>query len=351
MAVGSASRLVDWEAAARIGSRVAGAGPGLGRGGAAAMQEEFQAVLAEADAAVSSFTGLRTGDPPTRPWVMSRGQWIRRNLRAFEAVLEPVAERLLGRRLENTLAPVRRSVLAVQIGGILGYLGRKVLGQYDLFVPADDRDLLYFVGPNVVEVERRFRFRRRDFRLWLALHEVTHRAQFDGVPWLRGYLFGLMEEYLSTIQLDPRRLLEDLRRAVAEARRSDRWRELGILFLLMTPEQRSTFRKMQALMSLLEGHGNFVMDRVGRDRIRDAARMRTTLRERRQAGGAGRVLQRAIGVDVKVRQYDVGEAFVARAVELAGADGFARLWERPEHLPTLEEISRPGDWVGRVAAA
>ncbi|HEX2031646.1 MAG TPA: zinc-dependent metalloprotease [Actinomycetota bacterium] len=349
--VGSASRLVDWEAAARIGSRVAGTGPAPGRGGAAAVHREFETILAEADAAVASFTGLRTGEPPTRPWVMSRAEWIRRNLRAFEAVLEPVAERLLGRRLEGALAPVRRSVLAAQIGGILGYLGRKVLGQYDLFMPPDDRDLLYFVGPNVTEVERRFRFPPRDFRLWLALHEVTHRAQFDGVPWLRGYLFGLMEEYLSTIQLDPRRLLEDLRRAVSEARRSDRWRELGILFLLMTPEQRTTFRKMQALMSLLEGHGNFVMDRVGLDVIRDAARMRSTLRERRQGTPASRVLQRAIGVDVKVRQYDVGEAFVSRAVELAGPDGFARLWERPEHLPTLEEIARPGDWVERVAAA
>jgi coenzyme F420 biosynthesis associated uncharacterized protein len=286
---------------------------------------------------------------PTPPWVMSRPEWVSQNLRGFESVLEPVARRLLGSRLRSTMAPIRRSVLAFQVGGILGYLGRKVLGQYDLFLPPDDRELLYFVGPNVVEVERQFRFPGRDFRLWLSLHEVTHRLQFEGVPWLRGYLFELVDEYLATLELDPRRLIDGLRRAMEEARRSGRWREMGILFLLMTPEQRETFQRMQALMSLLEGHGNYVMDTLSEGRVRAAGKMRSKLKERRQQG-MNRTIQRAVGLDVKVRQYDIGERFVASVVELAGQEGFARVWERRENLPTLGEIGRPEAWVERVAS-
>jgi coenzyme F420 biosynthesis associated uncharacterized protein len=248
------------------------------------------------------------------------------------------------------MAPVRRKALAVQVGALVGYLARKVLGQYDLFLPPDDRDLLYFVGPNIIEIERRYRFPSRDFRMWLALHELSHRLQFEGVEWLRGYLTGLVDEYLSTLELDVRALLEGLRRAREEARRNPRAREMGLLFLLMTPAQRETFRKMQALMSVLEGHGNFVMDRLSEGRVREAERMRRTLQQRRHRRGLERAMQRAVGIDVKIRQYDLGERFVAKAVELAGEDGFARVWQSPASLPTLEEIARPRDWVERVAS-
>jgi coenzyme F420 biosynthesis associated uncharacterized protein len=345
----TAAALIDWESAARIGSRFAGGGPSIPPQDRAQLAEDFAEVVGEADVAVSSFTGLSLQGPATRPWVMTRSEWVSQNLRGFERTLEPVAQRLLGSRLQSTLAPVRRSVLAFQVGGILGYLGRKVLGQYDLFLPPDDRELLYFVGPNVVEVERHFRFPRRDFRLWLALHEVTHRLQFEGVPWLRAYLFELVDEYLSTLELDPRRLMEGLRRAFEEARRSGRWREMGVLFLLMTPEQRETFQKMQALMSLLEGHGNFVMDALSEGRVRGAGRMRRKLKERRQRG-MNRTFQRAVGLDAKVRQYDIGERFVSRAVARAGVEGFSKVWEARENLPTLSEIGQPDTWVERVSS-
>jgi coenzyme F420 biosynthesis associated uncharacterized protein len=340
---------VDWETAAAVASRLAGTGPVIGPAHRAALGESLAEVVAEAEAAVAGFTGLHLQGPPTRPWVMRRDEWIVQNLRGFEGVLEPVTQRLLGPRLQGPMAPLRRKALAVQVGALLGYLGRKVLGQYDLFLPPDDRDLLYFVGPNVIEIERRYRFPPRDFRLWLALHEVAHRLQFDGTGWLRGYLTGLVDEYLGTIELDVRALLDGLRRAREEARRNPRSREMGFLFLLMTPAQRETFRKMQALMSVLEGHGNFVMDSLSEGRVRGADRMRQTLQQRRHRRGLERAMQRAVGIDVKVRQYDQGERFVAEAVALAGEEGFARVWESPEHLPTLEEIVRPRDWVERVA--
>jgi coenzyme F420 biosynthesis associated uncharacterized protein len=345
----AASRLLDWEAAAAIGRRLGGPGPTTGPAERARLVEDFDEATREADGLVQELTGLRLPGPPSRPWVLSRGEWVFQNLRGLEQVLEPAAARVLGRRMDGSMAPIRRRVLAAQVGAILGYLGRKVLGQYDLFLPPDDRDLVYFVGPNVVELERRHRLPRRDFRRWLAFHEVTHRVQFEGVPWLRGYLTAQVDSYLSTLELDARKLFERLRRAREELERDPTWRDMGILFLLMTPEQRETFRRMQALMSLLEGHGNHVMERLSEGRVQSAERMRRTLQQRRHRQGFERMVQRAVGLDVKIRQYDMGERFVADAVGLAGADGFARVWEGPQHLPTLEEVARPEAWVERVA--
>jgi coenzyme F420 biosynthesis associated uncharacterized protein len=345
----AAARLLDWDAAARIGRRFAGPGPVTGPAERARLIDDFDDATREADRLVQELTGLPIPGPPSRPWVMSRGEWVAQNLRGFEQILEPAAARLMGRRLQGPAAPFRRRVLAAQVGAILGYLGRKVLGQYDLFLPPDDRDVVYFVGPNVVELERRHRFPRRDFRRWIAFHEVTHRVQFEGVPWLRGYLSSQVASYLGTLDLDARKLVDRLRRAREELDGAPDWREMGILFVLMTPEQRETFRRMQALMSLLEGHGNYVMDRVSEGRVRAAERMRRTLQRRRHRQGFERMVQRAVGIDVKVRQYDMGERFVAEVVDRAGPEGFARVWERPEHLPTLEEVARPEAWVARVA--
>jgi coenzyme F420 biosynthesis associated uncharacterized protein len=345
----AAARLLDWRAAARIGSGIAGAGPARGGPARPARAIDLSEAMARADELVSSFTGLRSDGTPSRAWVMTRAEWIEQNVRGFERLLEPVAERLLGKRADSASAPIRRGVLALQLGAVLGYLARKVLGQYDILLPADDRDVVYFVGPNVAELEARFRFSAPDFRLWLALHEVTHRLQFEGVPWLRGHLGGLVAEYLASLELDPRKLLDTLRRAAEEARRSGGWRELGVVSLLMTPGQRQTFRRMQALMSLLEGHGTYVMDALSEGNVEGAERMRRVLHERRTRRGWNRVVQRAVGIDVKVRQYDIGERFVASAVAESGMEGFSRVWERPENLPTLVEIGRPSAWVERVS--
>jgi coenzyme F420 biosynthesis associated uncharacterized protein len=344
----AASRLVDWQSAAGVARLAAGTGPQVHRSEQARMNEDFRVAVAEAESLISQFTGLSIAGPPTRPWVMSRPQWIERSLRGFETALEPLARRFMERNRDGRAAGIRRKVLAGQAGALLGYVARRVLGQYDLFLPPDDRDLLYFVGPNVLAVERKFGFPPEDFRLWLSLHEVTHRVQFAGVPWLRDHVMGLVDSYLESVELDPRRLVEIVRRAVEEARRGVRWQGMGIVFLLMTEEQRETFRKMQAVMSLLEGHGNYVMHSLARGRIDGAEHMRRALDRRR--GGANRVFQRAIGLEAKVAQYGLGERFVSQVVDRAGSGGFAKVWEQPAHLPSLDEVYRPDRWVERVAA-
>lgn len=344
----AAERLVDWRTARGVGERVAGTGRSLSPLERARIAEDFGELVPEAESLVATFTGLRPEGSRSRAWVMTRGEWVGANLRGFEQVIEPLAEKVLDGRREGAMGSFRRKALGAQVGGLLGYLAHKVLGQYDLFLPPDDDGLLYFVGSNVVAVEREHSFPERDFRLWLSLHEVAHRVQFGGVPWLRGHVSGLVDTYLSTIDLDPKRLLDSLRRAVEEVRSGTEWRGFGWVFLLMNPEQRDTFRRMQAVMTLLEGHGNFVMDSVGKPRIRGISSFRRRLRERRRRRGVERALQKAIGFDVKARQYDMGERFVATVVDRVGMEGFNRVWEGPANLPRLEELTAPERWVQRV---
>ncbi|MGZ8606562.1 MAG: zinc-dependent metalloprotease [Actinomycetota bacterium] len=344
-----AAVLVDWGTAAETARRLGGPGPSTPAIERARLREDLAALVPEAEAAIGEFTGLRADGFRSRPWVMSRAEWASANLSAMQRMLEPLADKLLppgARRSE-----LRRKALGAQIGGLLGYVSRKVLGQYDVFLPPDDEGLLYFVGPNVVEAERRFGLRPRDFRLWIAIHEVTHRVQFGATGWLKTYLKRHIDEYLGTVQVDSRELLAQLRRAAEEIRGGADWRGPQGILLLMTDEQRALFAKMQALMALLEGHASFVMNWVAAGRVDDLARMRRALQERRRTGGMERGLQRAIGFESKIAQYDTGERFVRGVVDAAGMDAFNRIWEREEHLPTLGEIADPTLWVGRVAGS
>jgi coenzyme F420 biosynthesis associated uncharacterized protein len=342
-----AAVLADWGTAAETGRRVGGSGPptpGLER---ARLREDLAALVPEAERAIGEFTGLPVVGPRSRPWVMSRGEWVNANLTTLQRLLEPLAGKLVPPNAHRSA--LRRKALGAQIGALLGYVSRKVLGQYDVFLPPDDDGVLYFVGPNVIEAERRFSLRTRDFRLWIAIHEVTHRLQFGGTGWLRPYLKRHVDAYLDTVQVDSRQLMGQLKRAAEEIRAGADWRGPQGMLLLMTDEQRALFAKMQAMMALLEGHASFVMNRVAAGRVQDLPGMRRALKLRRRAGGMERGLQRAIGFETKIAQYEIGERFVRAVVDAAGMETFNRIWEREEHLPTLEEVADPARWLGRVA--
>jgi coenzyme F420 biosynthesis associated uncharacterized protein len=344
-----AAVLLNWGTAADTGRRVGGTGPRTPAVERARLREDLGGLVHEAEVAVNEFTGLQADGYRSRPWVMSRGEWVSANLNGLQRLLEPLAAKMVppgARRSE-----LRRKALGAQVGGLLGYVSRKVLGQYDVFLPPDDDGLLYFVGPNVLEAEARFGLDRRDFRLWIAIHEVTHRVQFGSTPWLKPYLRRQIDAYLDTVQVESRELMAQLRRAVEEIRGGADWRGPQGMLLLMNDEQRALFSKMQAMMALLEGHASFVMNNVGRPRVRDLPGMRRALRERRRTGGVERGFQRAIGFETKIAQYDIGERFVRAVVEETGMEGLNRIWEREEHLPTLQEIAEPARWVGRVSGS
>lgn len=342
----SASRLADWNTAVDVGRRIAGPGvpvPGAER---ARVREDLADLVPYAEQLISSFTGMQVHGFRSRPWVMSRADWMRANLNGLQRLIEPLAERILDGR--PTRAELKRKALGAQAGVLIGYVARKVLGQYDVFLPPDDEGLLYFVGPNLVEVERRFALPPRDFRLWVAIHEVTHRVQFGAATWLRGYLSAQVNEYLATVQLDSRQMMEQLKRAAQEVRAGADWRGMGGVFLLLTPEQRELFKRMQAMMSLLEGHASFVMNEVAREHVADVDRMRGALSTRRRSSGVERTFQKAIGFDQKIRQYDTGERFVRSVVERAGMSTFNLAWRSAADLPTLDEIAEPERWLARV---
>jgi coenzyme F420 biosynthesis associated uncharacterized protein len=344
-----AAALADWGTAADTGRRVGGSGPPSTPAERAEMREDFAQVVSRAEAMISEFTRLSSDTGfRSRAWVMSRGEWVNANLNALQRLLEPLAARVLPEGAPRS--GFRRKALGAQIGGLLGYVSRKVLGQYDAFLPPDDDGLLYFVGPNLIDVERRFHLPPRDFRLWVAIHEVTHRVQFGATPWLRPYLERLIGRYLETVQVDSREVLAQLRRAVDAVRSGADWRGANGILLLMTDEQRTLFAQMQSLMTLLEGHATFVMNGVAEGEVQDLDRMRNALRHRRQSRtGVEKSFQQAIGFETKVKQYAAGERFVQAVIERAGMDGFNEIWRAEANLPTVDEIVQPDRWVGRVS--
>jgi len=342
-----AERIADWSTAVDIARVIHGPGPRIVGEDRDRLREELAALTAEAEVAVASFTELTVDGPAARAWVMGRGDWVRRNTIGLQRLMEPLAARLLESKPERSA--LSRKALGAQIGTILGYVARRVLGQYDVFLPPDDDGLIYFVGPNLVDFERRFALHPRDFRLWVAIHEVTHRVQFGVAPWLRGYLGGLVDEYLASISLENGALMGQLKDAAEELQRGRGAVEgLGGVLLLLTPPQREIFAKTQAMMSLLEGHASYVMNEVAKDLVTDLPRLRRALAERRSTKGVEKAFQRAIAFDQKVAQYDAGERFVREVVARGGQDALNQVWSNAANLPTREEVADPGLWVSRV---
>jgi coenzyme F420 biosynthesis associated uncharacterized protein len=276
------------------------------------------------------------------------------NVASFQRLLRPLTDRF-GERLANgRLAPVARRMAGLEVGFLLGWMSTRVLGQYDLLIIEDERpeeqDLVYYVGPNIVALERRFAFPPQQFRLWIALHECTHRAQFTGVPWLRPHFLELVDRLLSSVDPDPGRMVEGLKRALAEARAGDRPLDRGgLAAAVATPEQRMVLDQIGGMMSLLEGHGDVTMNRAGAGLIPSAERFERVLRARRQSAPVlTRFLQRLIGLEAKMAQYAQGERFIGAVEDAGGPQLLDRAWQGSAWLPTLKEIREPQRWIERV---
>ncbi len=349
---------VDWTLAERVAARVANrSAPDLDRRTLNRLRDDFAELTPLAEELVGSTTGLSSLEGPATAEVTDRAGWIHANLASFKRLLAPLFERAqetgLVRSMPGAAQVATRAVAGAELGAVLGWMSTRVLGQYDLLLTEGgdtSGDVVYYVGPNVVTIERRHGFASREFRLWIAIHELTHRAQFTGVPWMRQHFLGLVGKGVSLATPDPRALAAALGRAASEilARRNP-IAESGLVGLLATPEQAETLRSIQALMSLLEGHGDITMNRAAKDRIPGAKRFADTLQARReQAGGVAKLLQQLIGLEAKLRQYREGERFV-EAVEREGGEGLLSLvWHAPENLPSLEEVREPARWIDRV---
>jgi len=350
---------VDWSIAERVALRLAGSEPFANSYHAESLVPDFTELTADAEELVAAETGLRSLAGPARARVVDRRDWVRANLASFERLLRPLLAKMEEQAFGRGGLPVAMAskVAAMQVGTLLGWMSGRVLGQYDLLVIDDDtaerQDVLYYVGPNLLSLEKRFGFPPREFRLWIALHECTHRAQFTGVPWMREYFLGLVHQAVSMVDPDPNRIMDTLKGALSSARNGRRAMEDGgLVHLLATPDQRAVLNKIGGLMSLLEGHGDVTMDRAAAGRVPSAERFSRVLRERRRAsGGLAKLLQRLLGIEAKLAQYEAGERFIAAIEAKAGRGVIERCWARPEDLPTLDEIRAPEQWLSRMGLA
>jgi len=372
--------MIDWDLAISTGVRFARQGPQVSLADARAVVAELRGLTAVVQQPVREVTGLTSQVSAGPVAVVDRPGWIRANVGGFRVVLEPLAEKLAER---GSAVPAAGSVLGtvgsrftgVQAGLILAYLSARVLGQYELFLPpgetvgvgssatahsgangangavAPSVGRLTLVAPNIVMVERELGVDPHDFRRWVCLHEETHRVQFTSVPWLRGYVQGMMTEFLLASDLDPGAILDRMRAAAGAVAGAVRGGDgESLVEAMQTPAQRALLDKLTAVMTLVEGHGDYVMDAVGPRVVPSVAEIREKFSHRRSsAGRVEQILRRILGIDLKMKQYAEGSRFVRTVVEEVGMERFNKVWTGPETLPTRAELARPADWIARVS--
>ncbi|MDP3966774.1 MAG: zinc-dependent metalloprotease [Nocardioides sp.] len=341
------SSMVDWDFAVSVGTRLAGDGPVVSRTEASDAVTELRDGARRSTDLVRNFTGLDAPDDTAPVLVVDRPGWIRANVDGFARVVSPLMSKLEEKK--GAPSPLTQAVgsrvTAAEVGGLLGFLGGKVLGQFDPFHEPHGRLLL--VAPNIVHVERELEVDSADFRLWVCLHEETHRVQFTAVPWLRDHLHSEIEALVGGFGSDTSALLSDgLKRVGDLLRGAD---DVSLIDLFSTPAQREVVDRVTGVMSLLEGHADVVMDGAGPEVIASLPDIRAKFNRRRKGVGVlDKVLRRLLGLDQKMAQYRDGAGFVNAVVDQVGMDGFNAVWSEPAHLPSKEEIGDPAAWVRRV---
>jgi coenzyme F420 biosynthesis associated uncharacterized protein len=338
------TKMVDWDFAVTLGAKVAGDGPDVTSADAAAAVAELRAGAERSTDLVRDFTGLLAEERTAPVLVVDRRGWVQANADGFARILEPLIDKLASRKgvPQGLSLAIGSRVTGAEVGLLLGFLGSKVLGQFDPF--HDPAGRLLLVAPNIVHVEREIDADPTDFRLWVCLHEETHRVQFTAVPWMRDHLFAEMQALVDSVE--PSHMLDDGLRRVSEAIRGGGG---SLLDVMSTEEQRQIVDRVTGVMSLLEGHADVVMDGVGPSVIPSVAAIRARFNERRKGVGTlDRILRRLLGLDAKMAQYRDGAAFVRHVVDRAGMEQFNAVWERAEHLPSKAEITDPDAWMARV---
>lgn len=343
-------QLVDWEFAARTAAALARPGPQVTREQAERAVGDLHRHAVEAVDHIARVSGLQA--PGTAEVaVIDRASWARANAMSFRDLLAPaVAEALerRGRLPGAQIVAVGSRVTAAEVGSLLGFLSSRVLGQYDPFGTEPAR--LMLVAPNVLQVEQELEVDPRDFRLWVCLHEEAHRVQFTATPWLAGHLQDEVRSLVADVLADPTQILD---RLVAVARGLPELMRTGsqgsLLEAVQSPQQRERLARVTAVMSLLEGHADVMMDEVGPQVVPTVEVIRERFARRRAGRGAlDQLLRRLLGLEAKMRQYADGARFVRRVREQVGLDGFNAVWSTPQTLPLPAEIAEPAAWVARV---
>jgi coenzyme F420 biosynthesis associated uncharacterized protein len=344
--------MIDWFIAQRIATFVAGTGD------AELPTVDLKPLATQSEERVVAYTGLEPARPLPPPEGISRREWVASNVDSMRSLLDPVM-----RRAGSNLGPLRPAmqigmgaVLSAEVGIVLGYLGQRVLGQYELVLldeAVQERPpRLLFVLPNLGQAVHAFGADEREFMTWVALHEVTHAVQFAAVPWLHGHVAGLVRELLGNAEVRleaPRRLhapsLADVRRFATALRHGD------LIAIVTSKSERDLLDRVQAVMAVIEGHAEHVMDAVAPDLVPSLPRLREALdRRRRSQSALSRILAKLLGLDLKMRQYDQGKRFCDAVVKAGGVSALHHVFSGPEALPSLRELEDPESWLARTAA-
>jgi coenzyme F420 biosynthesis associated uncharacterized protein len=369
------SDAIDWGAAQRIGELIAGAGGRDRYGGVRADSIEPRAH--DFAARVSAYTGLELPAelPPLE--VVDRPAWIAANLKTMKPLLDPLTARLGGDDSSGLTGivsgPLRTAsglLFGAQVGALTGVLSQRVLGQYDLALfDAEVQPRLLLLAPNLAQAARNLGVDRDELVLWVTIHEITHAVQFGGAPWLREHLGGMLRQLIDGLQvkLDPHSTRDglpeekskgagwiprldglginpnQLRELLERARRGE------LLRLTLGDERWQLVEQMQATMSLIEGHAEHTMDAVGAEVLPSLPRLRAALNRRRETRGLPwRVLERLLGLELKLKQYEIGKRFCDAVVQAEGPQTLARVWSGPELLPSTAELETPRLWLDRT---
>ena len=325
------------------------------------LDAEYRALVARCVPIVSEYTGDHLPDAPERTFAFDRVDWVNANIDAFERMFAPLEGlNLLGDAANRSIAgqmfgTLNQKVLSAEVGLLLGYLARKVLGQYDLTLLGREPlgpGRLYYVEPNIKAAEHTLGLPRDEFRMWLALHETTHAFEFEAHPWLRDHFNDMLERYFGFLREDAVESALPGAEWPAPVRRSG---PLGSgesgswLESLMNAEQRALFNQMQATMCIVEGYSNHVMNAVGRELLPNYTMISRRFAQRlQQRSQADRLLAKLTGLDVKMEQYRLGEEFIDRVVRERGHSFARRVWDGADYLPTMAEIRQPELWLARI---
>jgi coenzyme F420 biosynthesis associated uncharacterized protein len=342
--------VIDWVIAQRIATFVAGTGD------APAPKADLGALAAESEKRVVAYTGLTPARPIPPPEGINRREWVASNIDSMRLLLDPVLKRATDNL--GTLKPAMEIgmgiVLSTEVGVVVGYLAQRVLGQYELVLldeAVEDRPpRLLFVLPNLGQAVQAFGAEEDQFMTWVALHEVTHAVQFAGVPWLHGHVAGLVRELLKSaeVRLDaPRKLsipsTDEVKRVLGHLRNGD------LISIVTTTPERETLDRVQAVMAVIEGHAEHVMDAVAPDLLPSLPKLRAALdRRRRSQTGLSRLVAKLLGLELKLRQYEQGKFFCDAIVRERGPGALHHLWSSPDVLPTLAELRDPDAWLQRT---
>jgi coenzyme F420 biosynthesis associated uncharacterized protein len=345
--------MVDWSLARQVARLAAGSGD------EGPPQADVVALCAEMESHVAAYTKLTPATPIPGPELVSRSDWVGINLDSLAMMLDPVAARL-EKRLEfagplaGALKAGAAATVAAEAGLVIGYVAQRVLGQYEVsLLGGDAPPRLLFVAPNLRKAVRELDVDPVDFHRWICAHELTHVFQFQGVDWLRDYLRAMVRQYLSTVEVRiDRGAAGGLPSLPDPARIVEAFRDGGLAALVQTREQRALLSRMQAAMAVVEGYSEHVMDAIGAESIPGHDRLREAMDARRRSRSAPeKLIERLLGLNMKMRQYELGKTFCDGVAEAGGIEALNRVWSSPEALPTEAELDRPADWLARVGSA